>query len=804
MDVGVLVAALVLDEVVDVHAHFTGHRLGVVDADHDAVGVDIVHHAAAAGGHHGTGVHCRHTLHARAYEGLFRAQCRHRLALHVGAHQRAVGIVVLQEGHERSRHRDDLRRGHVHVLHALGRDQHRFTLLTRAHQLIHQLAGVVQRGVGLGNDVLAFLDGGQVIDLVGHLAVHHAPVRGLEEAVLVELREQRQRVDQADVRAFRGLDRAHTAVVRGVHVTHLEAGTLAGQAAWAQGGNAPLVRDLRQRVGLVHELRQLRGTEELLEGRRNRLGVDQVMRHQGLGLGLTQTLLHGFLDSSQARAVLVFGQLAHAAHASVAQVVDVVHIAVTVAQVHQDLDDVQDVLVGQRHRTFRHITAHAGVELHAAHARQVVGVGVVEEPVEQRLHRVFRGRLAGAHHAVDRHTRGELVGGLIYRQGLADVRALVQLVGEQAGQILDAGAAQLLQQRLGELVVGLGHDLPSVGVDHVARHDPAQEEVLGHRDQVGAGLLQLTQMPHGDALVLLDHDGTGLVGDVETRHLTAQALGHELHLRARVHELEVVVDEEVAQDGLRLQADGLEQDRHRHLATAVDTEVQDVLGIELEVQPGAAIRDDPGREQQLARAVGLALVMLEEHARRAVQLADDDALGAVDDERAVVGHQGHFAHVDLLLLDLLDDLGGVRLAVVDDHLQLGAHGRCEVQATLLALAHIEGRLGHVVFDEAHLHEPVVRDDRECGLERRLQALRLALGGGDVLLQEAHIGLALHRQQVRDLEDALALAEALANSLALGVAVVRGCLRHESLRVDCSRLKVTEAKVGDWLLGHCVQ
>ena len=614
MDVRVLVAALVLDEVVDVHAHLTGHRLGVVDADHDAVGVDIVHHAAAAGGHHGAGVHRRHTLDTRADEGLFGAQRGHRLALHVGAHQRAVGIVVLQEGHERGGHRDDLRRSHVHVLHTLGRDQHRLTLLSRADQLVHQLAGAIQRGIGLSDDVLALFDGRQVIDLVGHLAVHDTPVRGLEEAVLVELRKQRQGVDQADVRAFRGLDRAHTAVVRGVDVAHLEAGTFTGQTAWSQGRDAPLVRDLRQRVGLVHELRQLRRAEELLEGRRDRLGVDQVVRHQGFGLGLTQTFLHGLLDTRKTRAVLVFGQLTHAAYAAVAQVVDVVHVAVAIAQVHQDLDDVQDVLVGQRHRTFRRLTSHPGVELHAAHARQVVGVGVVEEPVEQRLDSVFGRRFARTHHAVDGHTGGQLVGRFVNGQGLADVSALVQLVREQARQVLDAGTAQLLQQHLGQLVVGLGHDLAGVRVDHVARHDAANEEVLRYGDHARAGLLELTQVAHGDALVLLHHHRAGLVGDVKARDLAAQTLGHKLHLRAGFHQLEVVVDEEVAEDGLGLQADGLEQDRHRHLAPAVHAEIQDVLRIELEVQPGTAVGDDARREQQLARAVGLALVVLEEHA----------------------------------------------------------------------------------------------------------------------------------------------------------------------------------------------
>ena len=41
--------------------------------------------------------------------------------------------------------------------------------------------------------------------------------------------------------------------------------------------------------------------------------------------------------------------------------------------------------------------------------------------------------------------------------------------------------------------------------------------------------------------------------------------------------------------------------------------------------------------------------LLEHHARRAVQLADDDALGAIDDERAEVGEQRQFAEIDLLL-----------------------------------------------------------------------------------------------------------------------------------------------------------
>ena len=83
-------------------------------------------------------------------------------------------------------------------------------------------------------------------------------VRALDEAVLVDRGVGRERVDQADVRAFRRLDRADAAVMRRMHVAHLEAGALARQTARPQRREAALVRHFRQRVGLVHELRQLR------------------------------------------------------------------------------------------------------------------------------------------------------------------------------------------------------------------------------------------------------------------------------------------------------------------------------------------------------------------------------------------------------------------------------------------------------------------------------------------------------------------------------------------------------------------
>src|SRR5690606_39785239 len=100
------------------------------------------------------------------------------------------------------------------------------------------------------------------------------PIVALDEPVLVDAREGSERVDKADIRAFRRLDRADAAVVRRMHVANLEAGPLAGQATRPKGRETTLVSDLRQRVGLVHELGKPGRAEELAHGSSRRLRVD--------------------------------------------------------------------------------------------------------------------------------------------------------------------------------------------------------------------------------------------------------------------------------------------------------------------------------------------------------------------------------------------------------------------------------------------------------------------------------------------------------------------------------------------------
>ena len=110
-------------------------------------------------------------------------------------------------------------------------------------------------------------------------------------------------------------------------VSHLEAGAITGQTAWTKRGDTALVGQLSQRVLLVHELRQLRTGEELLDRRGQRTDVRQLLRRQRRCLCDGHTLLDHALHAAQTDAELVLDQLADRADAAVAQHIDVVGLA---------------------------------------------------------------------------------------------------------------------------------------------------------------------------------------------------------------------------------------------------------------------------------------------------------------------------------------------------------------------------------------------------------------------------------------------------------------------------------------------
>ena len=80
-----------------------------------------------------------------------------------------------------------------------------------------------------------------------------------------------------------------------------------------------------QRVGLIHELTQLAGPEELLDGGNDGPDVDQALRGDGLRILRRHSLPDHTLETGQTDADLILDQLTDRAHPPVGEVVDVVN-----------------------------------------------------------------------------------------------------------------------------------------------------------------------------------------------------------------------------------------------------------------------------------------------------------------------------------------------------------------------------------------------------------------------------------------------------------------------------------------------
>ncbi len=164
--------------------------------------------------------------------------------------------------------------------------------------------------------------------------------------------------------------------------------------------------------------------------------------------------------------------------------------------------------------------------------------------------------------------------------------------------------------------------------------------------------------------------------------------------------------------------------------------------------------------------MGLATVMIEEHARAAVHLADDHTLGAVDDEGALVRHEGHVAHVDVLLLDIQDRLGACILVNLEhDQTQRDLQRRGIGQPALDTLVDVIFRFLELVGYEFQAGRLGKIRDREHGPEDTLQSGIVALIGGNVRHQELLVGRALDLDKVGHRDNLADATETVANALA---------------------------------------
>ena len=140
-------------------------------------------------------------------------------------------------------------------------------------------------------------------------------------------------------------------------------------------------------------------------------------------------------------------------------------------------------------------------------------------------------------------------------------------------------------------------------------------------------------------------------GDFTIEHIGGQHLGGEAFLIELLAQLEFLdVVEKLDHVFIRPVTERAEESRGEKFAAAfapIEINVKQIARVELHFDPRTAIGNDPEAVEHLAVEMD---ARLESDTRRPMQLRNDDALRAVDHERARRRHERDLAHVNLFFL----------------------------------------------------------------------------------------------------------------------------------------------------------
>ena len=314
----------------------------VVALNNNSCGVDLSNGACMLRKNGYAGVDGGFVLHTGTDEGSFGFKQRNRLLLHVGAHQSAVCVVVFKERNHCGCYGNNHLRRNVHIVNPCGINLNEFVLIAARYLRYRKAVVFVKGSICLSNNVIVLGIRGHVLDFVKYNAGFFINLaeRRFNKAVFVYLCISSKVGNKTDVRAFGGFNRAHTAIVAVMYVTHLKSCTVTGKTAGTKSRKAALVSKLGKRVSLIHELRKRRRTEELFDGCNNRTDVYKSLRSDCFGvLRLNgHALADNSFNSGKTDAELVLEQLADASYAAVSKVVDVVRASDTPVKVAHIVD----------------------------------------------------------------------------------------------------------------------------------------------------------------------------------------------------------------------------------------------------------------------------------------------------------------------------------------------------------------------------------------------------------------------------------------------------------------------------------
>src|SRR5713101_3956019 len=459
-----------------------------------------------------------------------------------------------------------------------------------------EMSSPVNGSIRLRNEKILFTVAREIVNLIRHAAVFHFAIWRFDKTEFIDARESAHRTDQADVWTFWRLDRTNAAVMRWMNVAHFEPSAFTTKTSRAESRQATFVRQLRERIGLIHELRKLRPAKEIADNCAERLRINQLLRRHPVHIDVEQR--HALFDQtfgpSKPNTALIRQQFANRAHPTTAQVVDVVECALASAQIDQILDRRDEIFVGQNPLSGIDVDPEFLIDFIAADAPKIVFFRIEKEPFEQSACIRHGRRITGTKAPVNVLERFLLVMGRIFPKRLHD-RVIVRnvdhfhLVNLERHDLADGRQSQRLER---------------ARYRHLAVTNLASEHFGGQLFFVEP----LAQLQIFNVVKKFD--------DFFVRPITKRA-------------------KECG--GEKLPA----------ALAPIEINVKKISRIKLHLNPRTAVRDDPEAVEHFSVHVN---GRFKSDAGGAVQLAHHHTLSAINDERALRRHERDFAHVNLLFL----------------------------------------------------------------------------------------------------------------------------------------------------------
>ena len=350
VNAGTLVGAFKFQYAVFIYA-------AVIFADNDFIAGNAFYNTSIFSQNAYAGVNGNFIFHTSTDDRSLSAQKRHCLTLHVGTHKSTVRVIVFEERNKCGSDRYNLFRRNVHEVYLVRRQGKHFVLVTCGYTFAFKVTFVIQRFVRLSDNVIIFFISGKINNFISYALVFfiNTAVRGFHKAVFVNNSKGRKRTDKADVRTFRGFNRAHTAIVGMVYVADFIACTFTAQATGAQCGKTAFMGQLGQRVVLVHKLGELAAAKEFFNCSNNRADINKRLRSDNINVLNGHAFFYNAFHTGKADAELVLQKFADTAYTAVAQMVDIIAGAKAVHQVQQITEGSHYIFNGNGAVVFRNI-----------------------------------------------------------------------------------------------------------------------------------------------------------------------------------------------------------------------------------------------------------------------------------------------------------------------------------------------------------------------------------------------------------------------------------------------------------------